>query len=1015
MLRTLALAAWCLAGTIGPASADPVSVAILTAVGGFAAVTPAAVALTTSVLWAIAGIGLQVVSALLLRKGPPQVGGTTGKLQLGGTVPRAFPIGRTVVTQSLVYANTFGSDGKTPNAYLVMVHALSDLPVKGLAEVWVDGTKATWDPDATPQTEGIAIPEFNKGGKDHLWLRFYDGTQTDVDARLYALFGADPDRPYDSDRIGTGIAYVVVTARINRDVFGSFPEFKYILDGIALYDVREDETEGGNGAQSWEAPSTFTEAADNAIVAAYNVVRGIRYADAWFFGGQTVNARQVPVAAWSAAMNECDVLIPLSGGGSERQFRVGGEIRLDMQPADVLEALMNACGGRLAEVGGIYKPWVGAAGTAVYSITDDDILSTEAQTFEPFRSLADQVNAVTAKYIEPKEGWSAKDAPPLFDATLEAEDGGRRNIVDIGFDFVTSGTQAQRLMKAARDVHRRERSHTLPLAPEAFALEPVVDFVAWTSARNGYVNKLFAIEAAQDLDNLNVGVNLREVDPADYDWDETTDEQPIVIAPSPRVEVPSQAIVGWDADPVTVTGDGGRAKPGIRLSWDGTDLDDVEGVEYRVRLLGETTNLVTFGFVPQPEAGAVDITANLNSATAYQASGRFKPFSGRDVSWSSWVNVTTPDVRVDIVDLAERINSNLVLTQNALLSLRQDIEQLGGSVSAIEAVTTTENAQRVERAHRISARVGENEASITTLETVTSDLDASLAALQTEVEANYDSLSASGLLQFQNVASLPTGATSGARMLVKAADSGAFAQAGLEAYAVAGGGGSPDGFVVLVGNRIYRRLAAGGDPILMVDSNGRFITDGIADGAISGRGVINQTTPIRADRNAYNAATDWQTIGSFTLANKVANSSILLQAYIYAKHDSGTLWMPSTPTNLMQLYKVRLARSGTASTPLEFSDQISQVTYSTSGVTYWDRRGAATLAVFDPDTSVSGSQTYEIQVKLIQSYANGYTIAYGGGGYPITTFSAPNAVSSGNGGNLTYEFSVTGFYLELKK
>jgi hypothetical protein len=1005
-----------------PASAEPISLSLIAFATGTTYAAAAAayagtflLAATTFIVSSVLGMGLSYLSALLMKKPGAGVGGTTGKLQIGGVVPRSFPLGAaTVVSHSLAYANTFGSEGKTPNAFLVSVMPLADIPCPGgLSELWVNGTKVTWNPAATPSTEGIAIPEFNKGGKDHLWIRLYDGTQTAVDSRLYDLFGADADRPYDSDRIGTGVVYAVATVRWNRDVWGGMPSYKFVLSGIPLYDVRKDSSAGGSGSHRWSDPSTW-EPSSNPMVQIYCIIRGLPYAGEWFFGGQTVSARQLPVAEWSAAMNECDVLIPLAGGGSEKQYRSNGEIRLDMEPADVVKDLLTACNGRLAEIGGVYKPWVGAAGVAVFSITDDDILSTAAQTFVPFKSLAEQVNGATGKYVEPAEGWTAKDASPYFVPDLEAEDGGRRQTVDVGYSYVTSGTQVQRLMKSAVLEARRERSHQLPLPPDAYPLEPN-DFISWTSARNGYTNKLFRVDAAQDMANLTVGLSIVEVDPADYDWDETTDEQPIVIAPTPRVDVPAQAFVDWDADPVTVTGADGRAKAGIRLTWNPNDLDDIEGIEYQVRLLGETSNLVTHGFFTQPELGILDITANVVAATNYQARGRYKPFSGRETLWSSWVTVTTPDVRVDIIELSTRLNAQFALTTTALQSLQQSLDLLGGAVSSIESVTTTENFERVERANRISASLGAANAAITTLQTVTAATDVALAALETTVEANYNDLSAGGIFKIEAVATPPAGAASGFQMLAYAQDQGGFAQAGIKAYARAGGGGTPTGFASLVGDQIYREPAGGGPPVLMVDSNGRFITDGIADGAISGRGVVNQTTSVRADRNSYDASTTWQTIGSFTLANKVANSSVLVQAYIYAKHDSGTLWMPSTPSNIIQLYKVRLARVGTASTPLEFSDQISQVTYSNSGVTYWDRRGAAALAVFDQDTSVSGSQTYEIQIKLTQTYPNGYTIAYGGGGYPITTYAVPNAVSAVNGPNLTYEFSATGFYLELKK
>ena len=39
-----------------------------------------------------------------------------------------------------------------------------------MQEIWPNGTKATWNPSGTAGTYGIPIPEFNKDGRDHMWV-----------------------------------------------------------------------------------------------------------------------------------------------------------------------------------------------------------------------------------------------------------------------------------------------------------------------------------------------------------------------------------------------------------------------------------------------------------------------------------------------------------------------------------------------------------------------------------------------------------------------------------------------------------------------------------------------------------------------------------------------------------------------------------------------------------------------------------------------------------------------------
>jgi predicted nucleic acid-binding Zn-ribbon protein len=122
------------------------------------------------------------------------------------------------------------------------------------------------------------------------------------------------------------------------------------------------------------------------------------------------------------------------------------------------------------------------------------------------------------------------------------------------------------------------------------------------------------------------------------------------------------------------------------------------------------------------------------------------------------------------------------------------------------------------------------QADISTLQSTKVDAAGATAIAQTEVNAALGDVTANGLFKVA-AATTPSGATSAAKLLVKAADSGNYADAGIEMVAIAGGGGSPQGYLVLVGNRIYRRPSGGGAPILMVDSEGRFVGTSLTPGA----------------------------------------------------------------------------------------------------------------------------------------------------------------------------------------
>lgn len=646
--RIAALAAVLLIASAASASADPVTdliIAGLTYIGTGAAT---AAAIASAVVTTAVSVGLSYVTTAIFGSGSSQPQfGVTGTIQTGGVVPRSFIVGHGPTDGSLSYVGYWGNSGKTPNAYLTMVIALMDLSAAGNFGITVNGAKGTID-TGTSTSQGHPVTEFRQSGTDYLWVRFVDGTQSAADSWLVSTFGSDPQYPYSSAMIGKGVAYAIVTALVNEQLFSGFPTYRFEMDGVKLYDRRQDSTAGGSGSQRWATPSTwaFTE---NPMVIAENVLRGMSYGGSWFYGLQALSDSRLPASAWFAAQNECDLLVDNHSSGTEPQYRCGGEILVNIQPADTLDELNKSCNARLAEIGGIYKPLVGAAAGAVLSFTDADILATEAQSDTPFPSLASLINGITAHYPDPTQGWQTIDAPPLLTPDLETADGDRELISDINYGLVPFAEQVQRLMKSALGEARRFRQHAIVLGPIAWPVEPL-DSGSWTSDRNGYTDKLFLFKAIQDQSNCDVGTGITEVDPSDYDWNPSTDYQPVNSAPVIFAQPPAQAMSGWAVSGETIVGDGGREQAGIELSWDTTGIDDVNGVQYQVRLASDSSSVLA-GETDHFADGSGVISQNILSDTAYQARGRYRSASGnRSFDWSSWLSVTTPNILITIPD-----------------------------------------------------------------------------------------------------------------------------------------------------------------------------------------------------------------------------------------------------------------------------------------------------------------------------------------------------------------------------
>lgn len=710
-----------------------------TAVSGFIASS----AIGAFVLRTAAGIGLNLLAKAIAGKPEGQRFSVQGKLQSGGDLPRSFIVGLGATAGSLVYANTWGKEGKTPNAYLTQVIALTDLPAGGLAEFWVNGEKATIDWTDGSYEQGFPVTQYRTAGNDnHLWIRFYDGSQTAADSFLVNRVSGN-GRSYSATRVGRGVAYAIVTAQVNEELFSGFPQFKFVLSGLKLYDPSRDSTVGGNGSHRWGAPETWGGDGDHLpAVQIYNLLRGLTYNGVWFYGLQSLAAARLPVAAWIGQINKCRAQIA-GPDGFEPTYRSGGEIQISAQLADAVDALLTGAQGRLAEIGGTYKIHVGAPDAPVMTFDDGMILSTEAQSFTPFFGLADTINGIAATYPSPAEGWVPKSAPPLYRTDLEARDGNRRLMADVSLDLVPYPGQVQRLMKSALEEGQRARRHTLVLPPEFGVLEPGVDTITWTSPRNGYATKQFRVDGVADKANLDVMVDLTEVDPADYSWNQGTDYRVPVDGPVGPIRPAPQTIVDWYAEGAAILdNDGVARRPAIRLSWDG-DQSDVAAVVFEVRLAASAI-VIYRGRTDAPEVGSILISQGLLPNTAYQVHGRYEPRSDRPTLWSGWLSVTTPDVRLTQLDvylpgLVDEITQQIGdLTEFATAGTREAIERLRQLALDEENEAAANYTDRQVIRKEVSLQAGETRAYVSETILLAIGPDGVITARLNQMEAAFE-------------------------------------------------------------------------------------------------------------------------------------------------------------------------------------------------------------------------------------------------------------------------------------
>lgn len=656
--------------TASEASAGPVFVALMANGAAFgAAVSATAVGTFLSTIGGrlLSSVALSALQRALGPKTKQNASGiTTSSTATGGTNPVGFVLGSYATAGDAVAPPmTHGQVGKAPNAYLTYVIALGDVAGQSLERVAINGAWVDFLGDAHADY-GSNLTGVYTG---NAWVKYYDGSQTAADPMLLAKYGSYPERPWLADMIGTGVPYVIFTFRYNREVYSEFPAVLIQCGGIKLYDPRKDSTVGGSGAHRWGQPATY-QPSTNPIVMAYNISRGIDIAGLGVWGGE-IEAVDLPTASWFSGMNTCDIT---AGSPAVAQYRAGYEVRVDMEPAAVMEELLKGCAGQIAEVGGAFKVRVGGPGMPVMFLTDDDIVVSKAQDYDPFPQADGRQNGIDAKYPDPAVMWVAKSAPSRYNAAWELEDGERR-VVSLDLPACPYPDQVQRIMDAYIADERRFRRHNMTLPPDAAILEPL-DVISWTSARNSYTAKQFDLsQLADDVNTALQRVSVREVNAADFVFTGS-----LIPAPTPSptpVVAAAQTLASWNVQPLSVgDGAGNPRKPGIVMTWSATDMDAVDAVQYQVRVK-DTVIIIKVGTVTEVDGGRIPLTEGIVLGVTYQA--RAIPIApGRATAWTAWLDVTAPDTGLTNADFGTTGAYTALFTSQGLFAIR-DVTALPGS------------------------------------------------------------------------------------------------------------------------------------------------------------------------------------------------------------------------------------------------------------------------------------------------------------------------------------------------
>lgn len=677
MLRFLVLVSLVLILTVTSASPAEAGMLISAIVGAvFTGLGATAVSLISAGITMAIGLGVSLIGRRILknRMDKSQAGGVEMDVQVDDDVPEAIILGRFITAGSLVYLETFGKNGDTENSDMVEIITVADVPTVGLVELFVDGEKKTFS--ANHPIDGGKIVADHDGD---LSIKYWDGSQTTADSWVVSKLGTHSERPWTNNHVGRGRSFVRLHYRFNPDEVEGRKRFRYVIDGMRLYDPRLDSTNDGSGSHRYDDLSThaFTQ---NLPLMIYNILRGIQISTGSgteLIYGLGIAAEDLPNDIWFAAMNEADE----EDDADRRKYWGGVEIYVDQEPLEVIRELAAAMGARFVEIGGTYKLYLTPVMTPVITINDGFLRADRDDVFRPVITLEGRINYLTGAYLDPDTWQPNKDTPPLKDADWEAEDG-RRLPEDFTNYVIQSAEHFQRVRQQLFLRSRNQRRHDLPLSRLALLLEPG-DVMEWNSERNGYVEKLFEVDAVDYAWDLSVEAHITELDPNDYDWDADTD----YVAPTPvSINNPRPAAVvisDFDVEGVIVVGDNGSRKVGVEFTWTDPDDPSVVGVEMRVRRVSDPNETASFSH-NDPTTEIVTFVASFAEATSYEAQARFVKLNG-STSWTLWIPFTTPSVGVSLDELDLTLQARLQHLEesipNDLFTLRQDLDEIAGAIS----------------------------------------------------------------------------------------------------------------------------------------------------------------------------------------------------------------------------------------------------------------------------------------------------------------------------------------------
>lgn len=399
--------------------------------------------------WTAISVGISVlgtVAQMMLSPTPPKPQMAEGDVSIKQAIPpRVRVYGRQRMGGAyLYYDSTSEGDLKT-----LVCHAAHE--IDGYEEDWLNDERVQLDSEGQvtddPWWQGNDDPIFGDPGEGHSTvtiLHYLGSPNQTIDSF---------DEKWTAAHRGRGLncTYVEYSDLKDEDQIKVFPQgpppYRAVIRGAKVYDPRAGDQAPGN-------ESTYKYSDNFALV----ILDYLTRTESGVPVGFGMSFDRIDTTSFATAATVCDQNIALKAGGGERRWRGWGGYELTEDRKDVLQDLLDGCGGRLTQgpdgkiglvVGAGRIDGVDQVGMPAPTVVIDDT-QLYGWDLTNGKTGLERINEVRATYVSEVWSWAETEAGIQQDQAGIDRNGTESSQVKLR--FVPAESQAQRV---AREMLRR--------------------------------------------------------------------------------------------------------------------------------------------------------------------------------------------------------------------------------------------------------------------------------------------------------------------------------------------------------------------------------------------------------------------------------------------------------------------------------------------------------------------------------------------------------------------------------